>query len=257
VTERSSSPFNPDVDFITKPVVAVPPPMQVSSLACPRRTKGLRMSKKRKSKKRKWPSELKGPFPMQKLEHQAMEEAGEASNAEELYKIIIRELWEAETKQRVARIAQFFNEPWPQREDEWLELIFLICAGFEAPGFQSGRPGAPKKWGGWQNARLFADVMSYATRTGHSELAAVKDIVKRPDKYLNRYSKYIKKPKTLHRQFLRAKKDFEKLDCTDVSFLRLLSPAEKIKQQIDFYSAEAEKKRRNQSAQKSTPHKDA
>ena len=104
------------------------------------------MSRKR-SRKRNWPPELKGPFPMQQLEDQAMETAGDAGNADQLYTQCLRELWEAETKRRVTLVAKFFGKPWPQGEGEWLELIFLICAGFEAPGFQSGLAGASKKMG--------------------------------------------------------------------------------------------------------------
>jgi hypothetical protein len=99
------------------------------------------MTKKRISTKGKWPPELQGPFPMYKLEHAAMEAAGEAGNAEQLYTRILSELWEAETKRSVTLIAQFFNKAWPQSEGEWLRLIFLICKAFEAPGFQSKRPG--------------------------------------------------------------------------------------------------------------------
>jgi hypothetical protein len=58
------------------------------------------MSKKRISKKRKWPSELKGPFPMQELENQANEATWEAGDWEQLYPWYLRKLWEAETKRR-------------------------------------------------------------------------------------------------------------------------------------------------------------
>src|SRR6476660_3704714 len=104
------------------------------------------MSKKRKSKKRKWPLELKGPFPVQDVEDEAREAAEKTGNPEELYTRYLRESWVAENKRRVAVIAQFFNEPWPQSENDWLELIYLICTSFEAPGFQSGLPGASKEW---------------------------------------------------------------------------------------------------------------
>jgi hypothetical protein len=136
---------------------------------------------------------------MQELEDQAMVAAGEAGNSEQVYARFIRELWEAETKRRVALIAQFFNKPWPKREDEWLELIFLICARFEAQGFQSGLAGAPKKWSAAANRRLFADVMSVVAKQKRpSDRAAVKYIFDHPPKFLDRYSKYTFN--TLHRQ---------------------------------------------------------
>jgi hypothetical protein len=171
----------------------------------------LKNEKKAMSKKRKWPAELEGPFPIQKLEHDAIEAAGEAGNSEQLYTQYLRKFWETEAKRRVALIAQFFNKPWPQSEEGWLEIVFLNCSGFEAPGFQSGLPGAPEKWTRAANRRLFADVMSVvAKQKMPSERAAVKSIFDHPSKFLDRYSKYTFL--TLHRQFQRVKREFEKND---------------------------------------------
>jgi hypothetical protein len=215
------------------------------------------------SKKRNWPPELKGPFPMKQLEHQANEVAWETRQPEQ-YNHSLRELWEKETRQRVALIAQFFDEPWPQSEEDWLELIFLICTTFEAPGFQSRRLGAHEKWDDVANARLFADVMSVVVKQERpSEHEAVKRIVSNPTKFLNRYSKY--KFLTLHRQFLRAKRQFEQKDRalrddgddpTDRSG-RIMSRDEVIRREIDLCSAEAYRKRRAQIAQKSATPKNA
>jgi len=202
----------------------------------------------KRSRKRSWPPELKGPFPVQELEDQATEAAGDAGNAEQLYTQYLRKLREAETKRRVALIARFFGKPWPQSEDEWLELILLICAGFEAPGFQSGLPGAPKKWGSLQNARLFADVMSIATKRKLKAYPAVQYLTENPEEFLNRYSEYEgkTKTKTLYDQFLRAKKRFDRIEHTDRRYGQRLSRKAAIKQEIDFYSAQADRKHKHQ-----------
>jgi hypothetical protein len=205
------------------------------------------------SKKRNWPPELKGPFPMQQLMDQADKVAWETGQPEEVYKHHLRKLWESQTKRRVALIAQFFGKTWPQSEDEWLELIFLICAGFEAPGFQSGLAGAPKKWGSLQNARLFADVMSITTKRKLKAYPAVKYLTENPEEFLNRYSQYKgkTKTKTLYDQFLRAKKLFDRTEHTEGLYGQPLSRKAAIKQEIDFYSAQADRKHEHQITQKS------
>ena len=96
--------------------------------------------------------------------------------------------------------------------------------------------------------------MSYVTKTGKSENAAIQHITKNPKKFLNRYDK-VKESTTLHRQFLRAKKVFEESD--HITGLLLLSRDQMIKHEINFHSAEAERKRGNQITQKSVPHKNA
>jgi hypothetical protein len=80
-----------------------------------------------------------------------------------------------------------------------------------------------------------------------------------PEKFLNRYNS-VKKWKTLHRQFLRAKNEFEELDRTPPGPGLLLWPMsrdEMIKHLIVSYSAEAEVKRRGRVAQKSVKPKNA
>jgi hypothetical protein len=203
-------------------------------------------------KKRNWPPGLKGPFPMQELEQQAWEETEQQSSDPDMaYPHFLRKRWEAETKRRVALIAQFFDEPWPQSENDWLELIFIICTTFEAPGFQSGLPGASKKWHWQASEGLFADVMSVVVKHKRlSEYAAVKHIISNPSKFLNRYSKY--KLKTLHRRFQRAKQQFEQNDrALRDEGLETMSRDEVIWHKIDLFSAEAHRNRTKRIAQKS------
>jgi hypothetical protein len=164
-----------------------------------------------------------------------------------------RRLALAEIKRRVALLADCFGMKWPENEDDWLELIFDAFERCEAPGFkvQAKTAGAPEKWSDRKNAQLFADVMSVvATQKTRSEYAAVKHIVDKPTKFLNRYSKY--KVKTLHRQFLRAKDNFEE------QFDDGLAPRgawfkgrdDAIRYDVEHYSAEAERKRRGPVAKK-------
>jgi len=203
----------------------------------------------KRSRKRSWPPELKGPFPMQQLEDQAMEAAAGAGNAEQLYTQCLRELWEAETKRRVSLTVQCFDRQWPKSETDWLELSFLLCRTFNAPGFQLRGGGAPQVWDRLKNRQLFADVMYVVTEKRLKKHAAVWHIARNPKKFLGRYANY--PGGTLYRQFLRAKKHFDKLDRTDRLSGLPLTESGMIKQQIEFFSAEAERKRRSQATQKS------
>jgi hypothetical protein len=214
------------------------------------------MSKKRRvAPGRDWPSELKGPFPWKRLKKQVAErfpDVDEDSDEQqiELMERYAKELREGEAKQRVAQLAKFFGISWPQSETDWLRLIFMVCARSEVPGFKPERKaGARKKWSSWKNAQLFADVMSVVMKTGLSENAAVKYIATNPQKFLDRYRNV--KWKTLRRQFLRAKTEFEALDRFHPGpVFRFWSRDEMIKNIIDSYSAEAEVKRRGPVAQK-------
>jgi hypothetical protein len=90
-----------------------------------------------------------------------------------------------------------------------------------------------------------------------SEYAAVKHIVSKPTKFLNRYSKY--KVDTLHRQFLRAKRNFEEQfdDGLAPRGTWFMGRDDAIRYDVEHYSAEAHRKGRAQIAQKSVPHKNA
>ena len=162
----------------------------------------------------------------------------------------VRRLALAEIKKRAALLAHFFGLKWPENEDDWLALLFEACLRCKAPGFRvPKKAGAHKKWDSFKNRQLFADVMSIAKkRKDESEYAAVKQIARDPRPFLKRYLKYIGRPDTLHRQFLRAKDEFERLERIDYSsgsFLpRPINRDEMVRQIIDSYSAEAERRRR-------------
>jgi len=132
--------------------------------------------------------------------------------------------------------------------------------GLKWPGFQSRGPGAREKWDDLANQMLFADVMSVVVKQKRpSEHAAVKHIVSKPTKFLNRYSKY--KFQTLYRQFMRAKRQFEQNDRalrdegddpTD-RWGRIMSRDDVIRREIDLCSAEAYRKRRPHAQKSATP----
>jgi hypothetical protein len=184
---------------------------------------------------------------MKQLRDQADEVAWDTGQPEEVYELELRALWEAETRRRVSLLARFFVEQWPESEIKWLELIFLICEACEAPGFkeQLRAAGAPRLWSAYYNRQLFADVMSVVAKQRRpSESAAVKHIVKNPTKFLNRYSKY--KVTTLHRQFLRAKKNFEE-ECSEDGLVWrgewIMNRDDAIRYDVEHYSAEAYRSR--------------
>ena len=172
-----------------------------------------------------------------------------------------KELIEREARRRLELLAKFFGRPWPQSEVDWVRLMFMVCRYFEVSGFrmQGKSVGAPKKWG-QKNRMLFADVMSVVAKMPRpSEAEAVRRIFGGPEKFLNRYNS-VKKWKTLHRQFLRAKNELEELDRTHPGPDLLLWPMsrdEMIKHLIVSYSAEAEVKRRDRVAQESVKPKNA
>jgi hypothetical protein len=220
------------------------------------------MSKKRRvASDRSWPPELKGPFPMQEIRDQATE-ANPLPDAddEESYLTMqeqqafdidrdVRRLALVEIKKRVALLAHYFGLKWPENEEDWLELLFEACRRCKAPGFKvPKKAGAHKKWHSLKNKQLFADVMSIAKkRKDESENAAVEQIARDPKPFLKRYLKYMGKAPTLHRQFLRAKDEFERLErmdyASDGSLPRPINRDEMVQQIIDTYSAEAERRR--------------
>ena len=171
------------------------------------------MAKRQKSMrgavKRLWPSELRQPILTDWIEKQIdkLEPNASKSRDELLYQVMDEEL-----TRRVAIMARLFGLQWPLGERDLLRFVLLLCLLWDIPGLdladRVGRgAGATKKWDAVKNRQLLADVMSLNKR-GMSENAACRYIAHNPEKFLNRYSK---NHKTLHRQFLRAKKEFGQL----------------------------------------------
>jgi hypothetical protein len=180
------------------------------------------------SKKRKWPPGLKGHFPWKRLHEETKEKFSDVEDPDEHQQAewdsYVKKLREGEVKRRVTLLTEFFGLPWPQSEVDSLRLMFMVCQYFKVPGFQQP-PGRHEKWGSLKNKTLFADVMSVVTKMSRpSEIEAVRRVARNPEKFLNRYKNanvglgeklsLERHEKTLHRQFLRAKLEFEKLDRT-------------------------------------------
>jgi len=113
----------------------------------------------------------------------------------------------AELKRRVSLLAHYLDMSWPEDEDAWLKLVIAICSRWNVPGFQltATGSGAKKKWPIWKNLELAFDVHSLvAENKRFSEYGACQYIAQHPEKYENRYPD---QTATLHRQFLRAKKE--------------------------------------------------
>jgi hypothetical protein len=124
----------------------------------------------------------------------------------------------------------------PQNHTDWLRFVFYLCLRRQMPGlgFADRGRGAKKKWDVLKNRQLFADVMSLKKRRAMSAVAACRHIAQNPEKFLNRYPK---KDKTLHRQFLRAKAEFERI--SPDSALR----DKAIDSEIEMFSAATERER--------------
>jgi hypothetical protein len=163
------------------------------------------------AKKPSWPAELRKPFPLDDPLAKRAEPLDVSERLASEFDPEGPEIQEfvAEVKRRVSVIASFVDplrEEFPATEGDWLRLIYNLCLHWGIPAFRKKRGGRPTKWTDEKRERLFADVMSLVKR-GKTEHTACIIIAGRPQKYIDRY--YPKKHKTLHREFLRAKKAFE------------------------------------------------
>lgn len=168
------------------------------------------------AKKRDLPPELKKPIRVDQIlaEIVKLRRAGLKPDA--------RQLMRTETRRRVALLLQYLGSPWPENEDDWLKLIVRICSHLNVPGFQLALTGsgAKKKWPVWKNFELIIDVQSLRHKNKRlSDFGACQYIARHPEKYDNRYPK---NPTTLHRQFLRAKSEFDPSDLDSVSAAMVL-----------------------------------
>lgn len=161
-----------------------------------------------------WPSELKRPIVLDDLAipRGLFSLADSKSDSE-------RRLNEALAKvlgARISTLASFLRLPRaPDTEAEWIQLLFALCDHLGLPFFRvlKSKPrgaGASKKWTDEKLCQLFSDVQSLVVR-GQTEHGACKFIAAHPGKFERRYSPPRKaRPgdwgKTLHRQFLRAKR---------------------------------------------------
>ena len=150
-----------------------------------------------------WPVELYEPFSPQRIADQAVR--GLTSNEKAAERI--SQLFISEVKHRVMIIAGYLgmSRP-PQTESEWLQLIYYLCLHWKIPAFQNTSKksrGAKRKWTDKRREELFTDVMSLVKKGKMTDSAACRYIAANPRKFGQRYPT---NPKTLRREFLRAKK---------------------------------------------------
>jgi hypothetical protein len=148
-----------------------------------------------------WIDELKEPF----LPHRIADRAVRGLISNEGSAERISAAFIAEVKRRVTIIADFLGMSYlPQTETEWLKLIYYLCRHWHIPAFEEKSPkkrGAKPKWTDKKRLQLIDDVMSLVKK-GMTESAACAYIAKNPRKFQN----YPTNARTVHREFLRAKR---------------------------------------------------
>jgi hypothetical protein len=111
-----------------------------------------------------------------------------------------------ESQRRIRLLFDFLGID-PKMPGSWEYLIVQLCNHWGIPGFHDRGRGAPKRWTDTKNCQLFADVMALTLTSRMPEHAACVYISKHPAKYDQRYADF--KTATIHRQFLRAKKQIK------------------------------------------------
>jgi hypothetical protein len=156
-------------------------------------------------KKLDWPSELKEPFFLNQIADRAVKGLLSHEGAADR----ISEAFISEIRRRVRIIAGYLGVPHlPRSETEWLKLIYYLCRHWHIPAFEektSKKRGAKPKWTDKKREELFDDVMALV-RKGMTDSAACSHVAKNPRKF---HHKYPTNPKTVRREFLRAKAKFE------------------------------------------------
>jgi hypothetical protein len=157
-----------------------------------------------------WPIELKRPFIIDEF----LKSLPPPRRLKDLDIDIMNALSE-ERYQQLEVISKFFGKEVPNSFDDWLELLDAVCRHWDIPAFRIEQtkprgPGAGKIWTDQKHCELFADVMRLRKRI-RSELGACKFIAQNHKQFGQRYplrkgTKSEAWAKTLHRQFLDAKK---------------------------------------------------
>lgn len=112
-----------------------------------------------------------------------------------------------ECNRRIRLLFDFFGVSTKHGSASWECLLVRLCNHWGIPGFHVRGRGAPKRWTDTKNCQLFADVMALTLTSRMRAHAACVYISKHPAKYDQRYAGF--KTPTIHRQFLRAKKQIK------------------------------------------------
>ena len=160
------------------------------------------------SKQPDWPRQLNEPFSHHRIADYAIRGLLSSEAAADR----ITEAFNAELKRRVTLMAYDLDMPGlPKSETQWLRLFYELCRRWQIPGFQDTpkkRRGAKTKWTAQLKGALFDDVTSLVKQKGITESSACRYIAVNARKFGQRYPT---NPKTLHREFLRAKKDYAEI----------------------------------------------
>jgi hypothetical protein len=181
-----------------------------------------------------WPTELKWPIIVDDIVNDIVKSWPSRQGFGAL-DIELTNAISEEKDRRVEIISESLGTEVPKNSDEWLELLDAVCQHWRIPAFQIEQtkprgPGATKIWTDRKHCELFADVMRLRKGT-LSELGACKFIAQKPEQFGQRYlqrkrTKSEAWAKTLHRQFLTAKKKIQSDQrFRTVHFSRSLRPA--------------------------------
>jgi len=160
-----------------------------------------------------WPIELKSPIIVDEIVNSILE-TSTPSSMSDLDIDVVNAISE-EKGRRAEIICKFLGMELPNSFDDWLELLDAVCRHWSIPAFRIEQtkprgPGATQIWTDQKHCELFADVMLLRRRI-RSEFAACKFIAQNSKQFGRRYlprtgTKSGAWAKTLHRQFLNAKK---------------------------------------------------
>jgi hypothetical protein len=164
-----------------------------------------------------WPTELKWPIIVDDIVNDIVKSWPSPQGFGAL-DIQLTNAISEEKDRRVEIISECLGTEVPKNSDEWLELLDAVCRHWSIPAFQIEQtkprgPGATKIWTDRKHCELFADVMRLH-KGALSELGACKFIAQKPEQFGQRYlprkrTKSEAWAKTLHRQFLTAKKKIQ------------------------------------------------
>jgi hypothetical protein len=165
-----------------------------------------------------WPIELKWPIVVDEIVNTILVKSIPPPRGFSELDIDVTNAISEEMDRRVEILSKFLGTEVPKSSDEWLELLDAVCRHWSIPAFRLEQskprgPGATKIWTDQKHCELFADVMRLS-KGALSDLGACKFIARKPRQFGPRYlpRKGIKSEawaKTLHRQFLTAKKKIQ------------------------------------------------
>lgn len=171
-----------------------------------------------------WPTELKNPISLDTLQRTIPRQQTAKNFSIDLLNAVTEERY-----RRIGTLAAFLSRydfgelgptvsrRFPSDEYDWTNLVSALCECLDIPALRivtanGRRPGAKRKWTDKQYCMLFADVQSLVSSRSMSESAACAHIARNGKAFESRYLQPNRSSKegwkkTLHRQFLNAKRE--------------------------------------------------